>query len=69
LRAGQQIAQQAGLDLSPRTRREVEALFAGLELVEPGLVWVPQWRPESPDDLYVDQPEMSGVYAGVGHKP
>jgi hypothetical protein len=41
--------------------------FAGFELVEPGLVWVPQWRPEDPDDVG-DQPERSSQYAGVGRK-
>jgi hypothetical protein len=29
-----------------RTRAEVAELVAGLEIVEPGLVWLPQWRPE-----------------------
>jgi SAM-dependent methyltransferase len=66
---GQQIAQSAGIELSPRNRRTVEALFDGFELVEPGLVWAPQWRPESPNDLYLDEPSRSGVYAGVGRKP
>jgi SAM-dependent methyltransferase len=65
---GKQIAQRAGLELTPRSRDQVTAMFGDLELVEPGLVWVPLWRPESPDDLYVDQPEASGVYAGVGRK-
>lgn len=31
------------------TKDKVAEYFAGLELVEPGLVYVPQWRPE-PDD-------------------
>jgi S-adenosyl methyltransferase len=29
-----------------RTKDEVEALFDGFDLVEPGVVWVPEWRPE-----------------------
>jgi hypothetical protein len=29
-----------------RTREEVEALFDGFDLVEPGVAWVPEWRPE-----------------------
>lgn len=32
-----------------RSRAELTALFAGFELVEPGVVWVPQWRPETPE--------------------
>ena len=47
---------------------EVHALCDGFDLVEPGVVWTPSWRPESPDDLYYDQPEASGYYAGVGRE-
>jgi S-adenosyl methyltransferase len=46
---------------------EVERFFAGTELVEPGLVWAPQWHPESPADP-ADQDETVMV-AGVGRKP
>ena len=31
----------------PRTHREVASFFAGLDLLEPGLVRVPEWRPAS----------------------
>jgi hypothetical protein len=51
-----------------RTREEVLDLMAGTELVEPGIVWTPLWRPDSPDDVD-DQPERSMVYAVVGRKP
>lgn len=51
-----------------RTREEIAGFFDGLELVEPGLVWTPQWRPESPDDVG-EHPETSLVVAGVGRKP
>jgi hypothetical protein len=33
-----------------RTRAEVAELVAGLEIIEPGLVWLPQWRPD-PEDV------------------
>jgi S-adenosyl methyltransferase len=29
-----------------RSRAAIRALVAGLELVEPGLVWAPEWRPD-----------------------
>lgn len=51
----------------PRTHAQVMRLFDGLELVEPGLVYTAQWRPESPDDPG-DQPHHSNLYAAVGHK-
>jgi SAM-dependent methyltransferase len=50
-----------------RTRAEVERLFGGFELVEPGLVWSSEWRPEHPDDVG-DNPQRSAAYAGVGLK-
>jgi len=49
-----------------RTRDEVARFFTGLDLVEPGLVQVHQWRPD-PDDF---APE--GVFSNhgaVGRKP
>jgi hypothetical protein len=52
----------------PRPRAEVERYFEGLELVEPGLVYVPRWRPEEDDDLLLDRPEHSIGFAGVAKK-
>lgn len=51
-----------------RTRQQVQDLMAGTELVEPGLVWTPQWRPDSPEDVG-DRPELMAIFAGVGRKP
>jgi len=51
-----------------RTPEEIRPFFAGYNLVEPGLVFVPLWRPEAPDDLLLDQPERSVNLAGVGYK-
>ena len=61
------IYRRGGLGLRSRSRAEVEALFAGWELVEPGVVWVPQWRPEWPDDPR-RRPEDSLFYGGVARK-
>ncbi|MGA2489011.1 MAG: SAM-dependent methyltransferase [Anaerolineales bacterium] len=52
-----------------RTLEETSRLFDGFELVEPGVVRLPLWRPESPEDLLVDQPERALATAGVGRKP
>ncbi len=51
----------------PRPHAEVMRLFDGFELVEPGLVYTSQWRPESPEDPG-DQPHRSNIYAAVGRK-
>ncbi len=50
-----------------RTPEQFAAFLAGLEIVEPGIVWTPQWRPEVSDSVV--EPERSKGYAGVGRKP
>jgi O-methyltransferase involved in polyketide biosynthesis len=52
-----------------RSRERIERLFGGLELVEPGLVFTPQWRPDGPDDQFPGRPERSGTLAGIGFVP
>jgi len=52
--------------ISPRSSAEIQRFFAGLELVEPGLVWMNQWRPEPGDPTeFADNPAHSGILAGV----
>jgi SAM-dependent methyltransferase len=51
-----------------RSRAEIRRFFEGLEVVEPGLVYMPLWRPEEPDDLFLDQPERPMIFCGVGRK-
>jgi hypothetical protein len=46
------------------TPEEIAGFFDGLELVEPGLVPIPLWRPEPGDD-----PKELPTLAGVGRKP
>ncbi|MEV0620775.1 SAM-dependent methyltransferase [Nonomuraea sp. NPDC050404] len=52
-----------------RTREEVAALLEGLVLVEPGLVWVPEWRPHGHDIVCAEQPSASGNYGAVARIP
>ena len=49
----------------PRSRDQVAGFFAGLELVDPGLVRVPEWRPA----LAVDAAAPAQMWAGVAVKP
>lgn len=51
-----------------RSRSEILSFFNGLDLIEPGLVYAPLWRPESPQDLFLDQPERSILLVGIGYK-
>ncbi|HEY6279403.1 MAG TPA: SAM-dependent methyltransferase [Streptosporangiaceae bacterium] len=51
-----------------RTREEITGFFDGLEIVDPGIVYLPLWRPDGPVPENLD---ISGLlYAGgVGRKP
>jgi hypothetical protein len=49
----------------PRSRPEISRFFDGFDLVEPGLVYLPQWRP---DGQVPAHPERAWFYAGVGRK-
>jgi SAM-dependent methyltransferase len=48
-----------------RSRAEILRFFDGFDLVDPGLVYMPQWRPESPGDVPAD-PSQLWALAGVG---
>ncbi|SDR24087.1 SAM-dependent methyltransferase [Thermostaphylospora chromogena] len=50
-----------------RSREEIRAYFGDMELVEPGLVPLPDWRPEP--DLPPYGPTCYNVLAGVGRVP
>lgn len=49
-----------------RSRAQIQDLLAGLELVPPGLIWLPEWHAESADDVLIDQPERSMCLGAVG---
>ena len=48
-----------------RRHAEVAALFEGLELVAPGVVRIPEWRPDAPGDVATP----ATMWGGVGRKP
>jgi hypothetical protein len=51
-----------------RSREEMSALLSGLQLTDPGLVWLPQWCPDTDTDPHGD-PGKSLAYAAVARKP
>jgi len=51
-----------------RSREEIARFFDGFELVEPGLVYLSRWRPDSPADVPRDPGRHWGL-VGVGRKP
>ena len=48
-----------------RRRAEIEAFFGDLELVEPGLVQLPMWRPDGPLSANAGR---IWLYAGIGRQ-
>jgi hypothetical protein len=50
-----------------RSRDEIRGLFEGFSLVDPGLVWIPEWRPDSPADV-PENPQQYWGLVGVGRR-
>ena len=61
------VGQAAGFHQSARSQSEVEALFAGMCLVEPGVVPILSWRPGPLDALR--DPRSVHLLGGVGRLP
>jgi hypothetical protein len=61
------VYDRAAAPLVLRTRAQVTAFFDGFDLVEPGLVQAPLWRPGDRKPRPKDLAKI-GIYAGVGHK-
>ncbi|MEU3306266.1 SAM-dependent methyltransferase [Nocardiopsis sp. NPDC055551] len=58
--------QNAALPIHLRSPEQVEAYFEGLELLEPGVVSLPYWRP---DPSRVGEIREAAQYGGVARKP
>jgi hypothetical protein len=66
---GQQVKEVYRSTADPlhfRSRPEIESLFTGWDLVDPGVVWVPQWRPTWTDETL--DPTASTILGGVARK-
>jgi hypothetical protein len=50
-----------------RSRADILRFFDGFELVDPGLVYIPEWRPDSPEDVPED-PSKFWCLVGVGRR-
>jgi hypothetical protein len=64
-RAEQSLTESMGQKVTFRSREEVTRLFAGLELLDPGVVPIQDWRPDSILDLHSAPTAMWG---GVARK-
>ncbi|MEV4536508.1 SAM-dependent methyltransferase [Asanoa sp. NPDC049518] len=63
-KAADEYAETGAVRYNNRRPEEIAGFFAGLELVEPGVVSVPLWRPDPGDNL-----DKLGAFGGVGRKP
>ncbi|MFD5320223.1 SAM-dependent methyltransferase [Streptomyces sp. NPDC127098] len=61
-----EVYRRGGATLVMRTRDEVATFFEGFELFEPGVVPLPDWRPEVP--VAEEDPVAYAGYAGVGRR-
>jgi SAM-dependent methyltransferase len=61
----EKLYERTATPVQMRSRGEVAALLADVDLVEPGVEFLPAWRPDHPDDIGGDATWASG-YGAVG---
>ena len=62
-------ARKRGVDAATaRTHDQIVSMFAGFELLEPGVVGCAEWHPAGPGDFSQDSEANELFYAGVGRK-
>lgn len=64
-----EVMRRSADPVHPRTYGEIAELFAGFELVEPGIVGTARWRPDSPNEEADGMRGGDQIYSGVGRKP
>ncbi|MGW5720418.1 SAM-dependent methyltransferase [Amycolatopsis sp. NPDC003865] len=67
VRRAAEMYQKSGTDVVARSRAELQALLAGFELVPPGIVFTPEWRPDDPAEVG-EHPERASQLALVARK-
>ncbi|MRH90837.1 methyltransferase domain-containing protein [Nocardia sp. SYP-A9097] len=63
----QKLSGRTSTEIVLRGHDEIATYFRDWTLLEPGLVQLPLWRPDNPDEV-VEQPERSGAYGGLARK-
>ncbi|MYW00403.1 SAM-dependent methyltransferase [Streptomyces sp. SID3343] len=64
---GTRIYDRATAQLALRPHADIEKLFEGFELLDPGLVRLPLWHPEE-EPPHDHDPDLVRMYGGVGRK-
>src|SRR3984957_7371571 len=65
------VFRRSGVTMQVPPLPDVERFFTGLDLLDPGVVSLPRWRPDSNDLAQPGQPTDAAVsvYGGPGRKP
>jgi hypothetical protein len=63
------VYRRSGVTMQVRPKPDVERFFAGLDLIDPGVVSLPQWRPDPSDVGSPPGDAAVSVYGGVARKP
>ena len=63
------IYRRSGVTMQVRPKPDVERFFAGLDLIDPGVVSLPRWRPDPSDVGRPPSDAAVSVYGGVARKP
>nr|MDT0661414.1 SAM-dependent methyltransferase [Micromonospora sp. DSM 115978] len=61
----QRLSKRTGTEITLRSRAQIAAFLGDFTIVEPGIVLMPLWRPDSASDVD-DNPARSGAYGAVG---
>jgi SAM-dependent methyltransferase len=62
------VYRRSGVTMQVRSHPEIERFFAGLDMIEPGLQVLPQWRPDPADEPSTASDTQVSVYGGVARK-
>ncbi|WP_371501086.1 SAM-dependent methyltransferase [Kitasatospora sp. NBC_00374] len=66
--AHQDLYKRTPTPLTMRPLERITGFFEGFEVLEPGVVYLPEWRPDRPEAVGAHPERMTGV-AGVGRLP
>jgi len=68
IKASVVVSSRHQVDTKLRGSAELIQMFEGFDILEPGVVFTPAWRPDSPDDYFHDEPDRSATITAVGVK-
>ncbi|HEY3469183.1 MAG TPA: SAM-dependent methyltransferase [Amycolatopsis sp.] len=67
VRRAAELYRNSGTNVVARSREELRALVKGLEILPPGIVFIPEWRPDDPAEVG-EHPELASQLALVARK-